>query len=187
MTQQQQLIEKFAEVSLNIQEKSALSETRLNESLEVLHMHLYCVLVIHYELYTTHYTQAICGHTKQLEQLQEAAEETKRSTDTCESQLKKVEFKVTSCVEGMANLDHLAKVADVRKLEKVVAEKVAAIQAEVPSLTEDLSVSSSLVNQPKAKLIDIESNVTLQERSTCKVSIPLSCGDVINSPALRGC
>ena len=46
-TQQQQLIEKFAEVSRNIQEKSALSETRLNESLEVLHMHLYCVLVIH--------------------------------------------------------------------------------------------------------------------------------------------
>ena len=123
----------------------------------------------------------------------------------------------------MANLDHLAKVADVRKLEKVVAEKlgaeaeaveqrmtvlsqetadslqelaqkqvglgssVAAIQAEVASLTEDLSVSSSLVNQQKAKLIDIESNVTLQERSTCKVSIPLSCGDVNNSPALRGC
>jgi hypothetical protein len=38
-TQQQQLIEEFAEVSRNIQEKSALADTRLNESLEVLHGH----------------------------------------------------------------------------------------------------------------------------------------------------
>jgi chromosome segregation ATPase len=156
------------------------------------------------------------GHTRQLEQLQEATEETKRSADTCEAQLQKVEFKVTSCVEEMAKLDQLAKVADVRKLEKAMAEKpgaaeaaavqqrlaalsqetadslremgqkqvglgssVAAVQAEVArladmtGLTEDLSVISSKVNQQKAKLIDIEANVTLQERSTCKVSLLL--------------
>merc|ERR1712226_980219 len=53
---------------------------------------------------------------------------------------------------------------------------VSGVQAEVKKLadmggvTEDLSVISSKVNQQKAKLIDMEANVTLQERSTGKLS-----------------
>merc|ERR1712130_1096192 len=191
-------------VSRNIQEKSALADTRLNESLEVVE-----------------------GHTKQLEKLQGLSEETKKrlennetelakntkKCETAEAELSKVEFKVNSCVEELAKMDQFAKVAEVRKLEKTLAEKsgsseakevqeklrkvsedtkdslrvmnekqtslgvaLSGVQAEVKKLadmggvTEDISVISSKVNQLKAKLIDLEANVTLQERSNGKLS-----------------
>merc|ERR1712192_187689 len=200
----QSVLEQFTEVSRNIQEKSALADTRLNESLEVVH-----------------------GHTTQLEKLQGLSDETKKrlennetelaktkkKSETSESELSKVEFKVNSCVEELAKMDQFAKVADLRKLEKTVAEKsgsseaqevqeklsklnqettdslremnqkqtslgvaLSGVQAEVKKLadmggvTEDLSVISNKVNQQKAKLIDIEANVTLQERSNGKLS-----------------
>merc|ERR1712192_171143 len=138
---------------------------------------------------------------------------TKKKSETTESELSKVEFKVNSCVEELAKLDQFAKVADLRKLEKTVAEKsgsseaqevqeklsklnqgttdslremnqkqtslgvaLSGVQAEVKKLadmggvTEDLSVISNEVNQQKAKLIDLEANVTLQERSNGKLS-----------------
>merc|ERR1719234_1670851 len=201
---QQSVLDQFTEVSRNIQEKSALADTRLNESLEVVH-----------------------DHTKQLEKLQSLSEETKKrlennetelaktkkKSETTESELSKVEFKVNSCVEELAKMDQFAKVVDLRKLEKTVAEKsgsseaqevqeklsklnqdttdslremnqkqtslgvaLSGVQAEVKKLaviggvTEDLSVISNKVNQQKAKLIDLEANVTLQERSNGKLS-----------------
>merc|ERR550532_868125 len=201
---QQSVLDQFTEVSRNIQEKSALADTRLNESLEVVE-----------------------GHTKQLEKLQGLSEETKKrlennetelakiakKCETGEAELSKVEFKVNSCVEELAKMDQFAKVAEVRKLEKTVAEKsgsseakevqeklsklsqettdslrgmndkqtslgvaVSGVQAEVKKLadmggvTEDLGVISSKVNENKAKLIDLEANVSLQERSNGKLS-----------------
>jgi len=42
--------------------------------------------------------------------------------------------------------------------------------ADVGGVTEDLSAISGKVNQQKAKLIDLEANVTLQEKSNGKLS-----------------
>merc|ERR1719220_2029900 len=201
---QQSVLDQFTEVSRNIQEKSALADTRLNESLEVVH-----------------------GHTKQLEKLQGLSDEkkkklentetefskTKNKTETTEAELTKIQFKVNTCVEDLAKMDQFAKVTEVRKLEKELAEKsgsseakevqeklsklrqettdslremnqkqtslgvaLSGVQAEVKKLadmggvTEDLGVISSKVNQQKAKLIDLEANVALQERSNGKLS-----------------
>merc|ERR1719323_793130 len=111
---QQSVLDQFTEVSRNIQEKSALADTRLNESIEVVH-----------------------GHTKQLEKLQGLSDEmkkklentetefvkTKNKTETTEAELTKIQFKVNTCVEDLAKMDQFAKVTEVRKLEKELAEK----------------------------------------------------------------
>merc|ERR1719341_3019389 len=67
---QQSVLDQFTEVSRNIQEKSALADTRLNESLEVVH-----------------------GHTKQLEKLQGLSDETKKRLENNETELAKTEKK----------------------------------------------------------------------------------------------
>lgn len=186
----QAAVEEFSQVSRTIQEKSALADTKLNESLDLLH-----------------------SHTRQIESLQETAETVAKSSETSEAQLQKVEFKVKSCVEEMAKLDQYAKVTELRKLEKTVGEKpgpveaaavqdklaklsaetinslrdlgqkqsslgllVTGVQAEVArlsdmtGLTEDVAGVSDKVAQQKAKLIDMEASVSQQERSTAKLS-----------------
>lgn len=183
-------MDEFSEVTSALKEKSALADTRLTESLEVLH-----------------------SHTRQLEALQDTSTKVQKSSEACEATLQKVEFKVKSCVEELAKMDQLASLTELRKLEKSVAEKtgatetkevqgklaklsqdtsdqlremgkeqtslgrsVASVQADVAKLvdmkavTEDLSVISGKVNQQKAKLIDIEANVTSQEKTTTKVT-----------------
>merc|ERR1719510_2494215 len=140
---QQSVLDQFTEVSRNIQEKSALADTRLNESLEVVH-----------------------SHTKQLEKLQCLSEETKKRLDnnetelaktkkkseTTEADLSKVEFKVNSCVEDLAKMDQFAKVADVRKLEKALAEKSGSseakeVQEKLRKVSEDTKDSLRVMNE----------------------------------------
>ena len=164
---QQSILDEFSEVSKTMQEKSVMADTSLNEALEQLH-----------------------GHTRQLEQLKESVEGNQKSCQSSEAQLQKVDFKVKSCMEELANMDQFAGLQEkVTKLSQDTTESiremsqkqaslgtsVTGVQAELArltdmsGLTEDLSVLSSKVNQQKAKLIDIEANVTLQERSSAKV------------------
>lgn len=166
-TMQQGILDDFSEVSRTMQEKSVMADTSLNEALEQLH-----------------------GQTRQLEQLKESVEGNQKSCQSSEAELQKVDFKVKSCMEEMTKMDQFAGVQErLAKLSQDTAESlremsqkqaslgssVTGVQAEVSrltdmsGLTEDLSVMSSKVNQQKAKLIDIEANVTLQERSSAKV------------------
>jgi len=187
---QKKTLEEFSEMSRSIKEKSDLAENKLNESLEI-----------------------IQSHTKSIEALQETSAEVSKNKESCETQLQKMEFKVSSCVEELAKMDQFAKVTDVRKLEKALADKsgmteTVAIQnklaqlsqetqnslrdlatrhgavetalttvqtelakvSDVSGMVEDVSTISGKVNQQKAKLIDIEANVALQERSNTKLS-----------------
>jgi len=167
-TMQRSILDEFSEVSKTMQEKSVMADTSLNEALEQLH-----------------------GQTRQLDQLKESVEGNQKSCQSSEAELQKVDFKVKSCMEEMTKMDQFAGVQErLAKLSQDTAESlremsqkqaslgssVTGVQAEVSrltdmsGLTEDLSVMASKVNQQKAKLIDIEANVTLQERSSAKLS-----------------
>jgi len=188
--QQQHILDEFSEVSRTLQEKSQDTDTRLNESLELLQ-----------------------SHTKLLDSLQDTANSQGTIQESNGASLTKLEFKVSSCLEDLAKLDECAKVSEVRKLEKTISglpgltetqavqgrlaqlsqdttdslrelgqkqtsldTTLATLQTELAKVTdvagvsEDLTVISSKVNQQKAKLIDLEANVTLQERSNTKLS-----------------
>merc|ERR1719167_2129989 len=106
-----------------------------------------------------------------MDQFAKAAEETKKrlennetemakaakKSETAEAELSKVEFKVNSCVEELAKMDQFAKAAEVRKLEKTVAEKSGSseakeVQEKLSKLSQETTDSLRELNQKQTSL-----------------------------------
>merc|ERR1711892_1048039 len=130
-----------------------------------------------------------------------------------DTQLQKLDLKLTSCIEELSKQEQFATSTDLKKIERSIAEKsdkydsnevdnkitslkqdvsesikvistksssleqtVRDIQSklssetDMSSLPDEVQMLSSKVNQQKAKLIDMEANITMQERSTTKLS-----------------
>jgi len=180
----------FREVTKNIQEKSSIAETQLNEALEMIH-----------------------NHTRVIDSLSDSVGQVNKTSESSDSQIQKLELKLTSCIDELSKHDQYVTSSDLKKLERSMSDKtdkydsnevenkisllkqeflevvkgissknssldqtVRDLQSQLSSdtdlssLPDEVQMLSSKVNQQKAKLIDMEANITMQERSTTKLS-----------------
>merc|ERR1711970_1621417 len=180
----------FREVTKNIQEKSSIAETQLNEALEMIH-----------------------NHTRVIDSLSDSVGQVNKTSESSDSQIQKLELKLTSCIDELSKHDQYVTSSDLKKLERSISDKtdkydsnevenkisllkqeflevvkgissknssldqtVRDLQSQLSSdtdlssLPDEVQMLSSKVNQQKAKLIDMEANITMQERSTTKLS-----------------
>jgi len=180
----------FREVTKNIQEKSSIAETQLNEALEMIH-----------------------NHTRVIDNLSNSVGQVNKTFESSDSQIQKLELKLTSCIDELSKLDQYVTSSDLKKLERSISDKsdkydanevenkiallkqeflevvkgissknssldqmVRDLQSQISSdtdlssLPDEVQMLSSKVSQQKAKLIDMEANITMQERSTTKLS-----------------
>ena len=131
---QQNVIDEFNEMSQTLQEKAVKSDTRINETLELVE-----------------------SQGKVMVALREATQEINKGALATEQHLQKVELKVKSCVEEVSKLEQVAKLADVRKLEKAVSERASAsdvkdMQAKVTSLATDMVEQVKELGRQQTKL-----------------------------------
>eukprot|EP00092_Neocalanus_flemingeri_P022775 GFUD01024695.1.p1 GENE.GFUD01024695.1~~GFUD01024695.1.p1 ORF type:complete len:3073 (+),score=1009.79 GFUD01024695.1:162-9221(+) len=189
-TLHENFMQEFTEVSKNIQEKSLLADTQLNEALEMIH-----------------------NHTRVIDNLSDSVGQVNKSSDLSDSQIQKLELKLTSYIDELSKLDEFATSTDLKKVERAINEKSDRYEAnevdnkietlkqeisysvkelsskdksleqmlrdfqskfanltDVSGLPDEIQMLSSKVHQQKAKLIDMEANITMQERSTNKLS-----------------
>jgi len=182
--------DEFTEASKNIQEKSLLADTQLNEALEMIH-----------------------NHTRVIDSLSESMGQINKTSEVSDAQIQKIELKLTSCIEELSKLDQFVTSADLKKIERSINDKSDKYEAnevdnkvltlkqeisdslkglsnknnsleqmlrdiqsklinmsDLSSLPDEIQMLSSKVNQQKAKLIDMEANITMQERATVKLS-----------------
>merc|ERR1719435_299170 len=92
---QQNFMEEFTEVSKNIQEKAEVADTRLNEALELLQ-----------------------SHARLIEMLKETTTEINKGSESLESYLQKVDYKVKSCISDLSRLEQFATTSDLKKAER---------------------------------------------------------------------
>merc|ERR1712128_359945 len=187
---QDKFMGEFREVTKNIQDKSSLADTQLNEALEMIH-----------------------NHARVIDSLSDSVGQGNKTSESSDSQIQKLDLKLTSCIEELSKQEQFATSTDLKKIERSIAEKSDKydsneVDNKITSLKQDVSESikvistksssleqmvrdlqsklssetdmsslpnevqmlSSKVNQQKAKLIDVEANITMQERSTTKLS-----------------
>merc|ERR1711915_178923 len=187
---QDKFMSEFREVTKNIQDKSSLAETQLNEALEMIH-----------------------NHTRVIDSLTESFAQVNKTSDSSDSQIQKIELKLTSCIEELSKLDQFLMSPDLKKVERSILEKVEKAESnevdkkvtslkqellemlkevsnkytyieqmisdleakvsndrDLSGLPDEVQMLSSKVSHQKAKIIDMEANITMHERSTTKLS-----------------
>merc|ERR1711892_985566 len=187
---QDKFMGEFREVTKNIQDKSSLADTQLNEALEMIH-----------------------NHARVIDSLSDSVGQVNKTSESSDSQIQKLDLKLTSCIEELSKQEQFATSTDLKKIERSIAErsdkydsnevdnKITSLKQDVSesikvistksssleqtvrdiqsklssetdmsSLPDEVQMLSSKVNQQKAKLIDMEANITMQERSTTKLS-----------------
>merc|ERR1719357_1306273 len=187
---QDKFMSEFREVTKNIQDKSSLAETQLNEALEMIH-----------------------NHTRVIDSLTESVAQVNKTSDSSDSQIQKIELKLTSCIEELSKLDQFVMSSDLKKVERSILEKVEKAESnevdkkvtslkqellemlkevsnkytyieqmisdleakvsndrDLSGLPDEVQMLSSKVSHQKAKIIDMEANITMHERSTTKLS-----------------
>merc|ERR1711892_998106 len=187
---QDKFMGEFREVTKNIQDKSSLADIQLNEALEMIH-----------------------NHARVIDSLSDSVGQVNKTSESSDSQIQKLDLKLTSCIEELSKQEQFATSTDLKKIERSIAEKsdkydsnevdnkITSLKQDVSesikvistksssleqmvrdlqsklssetdmsSLPDEVQMLSSKVNQQKAKLIDMEANITMQERSTTKLS-----------------
>ena len=178
------------ELSALFQEKIDVNINKMNEAYEIIH-----------------------NHTKVIDNLTESVNQVNRNYEFSDSQIQKVELKLTSCIDELSKLDLFVTAAEMKKLERTVNAgsnkcTISEVETKIEAAKQDLEASlrntnnrlghieesnkdfyskldnisdlsnfanevqalSSKVNQQKAKMIDLEANLTMQERITSKIS-----------------
>merc|ERR1719470_591551 len=97
---QDKFMGEFREVTKNIQEKSSLADTQLNEALEMIH-----------------------NHTRVIDTLSDSVGQVNKTSESSDSQIQKVELKLTSCIDELSKLDQFVTSADLKKVERSINEK----------------------------------------------------------------
>ena len=209
------------DITNSLQEKSVMSINKINEAFEMLH-----------------------SHTKILDNVNESINQVNRNYEFTDSQIQKVELKLTSCIDELSKLDLFVTAAEMKKLERAVNDKsnkysmsdvetkiettkqelesmIRTVNTKIANMDEsvkdfyskldnisdfnnfynDVQALSSKVNQHKAKMIDLEANITMQDRITAKLSEDMkkcslgmnkmgspigktNSGDLVNSEAI---
>ena len=188
-TQEQQKRE-FRDIAKSLQEKSDTNINKINEAFEMIH-----------------------NHTKIIDNMNESITQVNRNYEFSDSQIQKVELKLTSCIDELSKLDLFVTAAEMKKLERAVNDKsnkysMSEVDNKIESTKQELENTirnmtgriatldesmkdfyskldnisdfnnfynevqalSSKVNQHKAKMIDLEANITMQERINTKLS-----------------
>ena len=218
---QEQNQREIKDITNSLQEKSVTNTNKINEAFEMLH-----------------------SHTKILDNVNDSINQVNRNYEFSDSQIQKVELKLTSCIDELSKLDLFVTAAEMKKLERAVNDKsnkysmsdvetkiettkqdlesmIRTVNTKIANIDEsvkdfyskldnisdfnnfynDVQALSSKVNQHKAKMIDLEANITMQDRITAKLSEDMkkcslgmnkmgsptgktNSGDIVNSEAI---